>query len=90
MAKIIKTKNDISKMRDRDIMVSVGTDFDLIDAMQKAGAIITEEGGILSHAAVISRELNTPCIIGVQGATGILKDGMRVLVDADKCLIAIE
>lgn len=74
-------------MRKGDIMVSPGTDFDLINAMQKAGGIITEEGGILSHAAVISRELGIPCIIDVKDATIILKDGDRIQMNADKCYI---
>ena len=68
-------------------MVALGTDFDLMNIMQRAGAIVTEEGGLLSHAAVISRELNIPCIINVKDATKILKDGDVIEVDADKGFI---
>lgn len=82
--KIIKSSSDIHKMSPGDIMVSPGTDFDLINAMQIAGAIITEEGGILSHASVVSRELGIPCIIGVTNATKILKDNSFVTINASK------
>jgi phosphoenolpyruvate synthase/pyruvate phosphate dikinase len=80
--RIIKSSNDIHKMQIGDIMVSPGTDFDLINAMQIAGAIITEEGGILSHASVVSRELGIPCVIGVENATQLLVEGSQVEVDA--------
>lgn len=80
---IVKNSSDIKKMKPGDIMVSPGTDFDLINAMQIAGAIITEEGGLLSHASVVSRELKLPCIIGVSGATYKLKDGDLVQVNAN-------
>jgi pyruvate,water dikinase len=59
----------------------------MILACKKAGAIITDEGGILSHAAVISRELNIPSVIGTKIATEILKDGDMVEVDANRGLI---
>jgi len=49
--------------------------------MKKAAAIITDRGGITSHAAIVSRELGVPCIIGTQAATQVLKDGDRVHVD---------
>ena len=87
MVKIVTKSSDIKKFKNGDIMVALGTDFDLINIMQKAGAIITEEGGLLSHAAVISRELNIPCIINVKDATKTLKDGDIIEVDADKGFI---
>lgn len=86
---IIRNSSDINKMIHGDIMVSPGTDFDLINAMQMAGAIITEEGGLLSHASVVSRELKLPCVIGVSGATEMLKDGDIVKVDAASGIISI-
>ena len=55
--------------------------------MKMAGAIITDEGGLTCHAAIISRELGTPCIIGVQVATEVLKDGDLVEVDANNGVI---
>ena len=55
--------------------------------MKIAGAIISEEGGITCHAAIISRELKKPTIVGVQGALDVLKDGDIVEVDADKGVV---
>lgn len=80
--KIIFTKDDISKMQPGDIMVAIGTDFDLIEIMNRSAGIITEEGGLLSHASVVSRELKKPCLIGVENATKVLHDGNRVKLDA--------
>jgi pyruvate,water dikinase len=57
--------------------------------MHKAKAIITDEGGITCHAAIVSRELNKPCIIGTRFATQILKDGDLVVVDAEKGIVKI-
>jgi phosphohistidine swiveling domain-containing protein len=51
--------------------------------MQKASAIVTDQGGILSHAAIVARELKKPCIVGAQNATKKLKNGQIVSVDAD-------
>lgn len=80
--KVIHDSSDLEKMNNGDVMVAIGTDFDLIEIMHLAGAIITEEGGLLSHASVVSRELEKPCLIGVVNATKIFNDGERVNVDA--------
>ena len=55
--------------------------------MKKAAAIVTEQGGITSHAAIISRELRVPCVIGTKIATKVLKDGDKVEVDATKGIV---
>jgi pyruvate, water dikinase len=55
---------------------------DYLPAMYKAGAIVTDEGGVTCHAAIVSREFDIPCIVGTQNATSILKDGDQVTVDA--------
>jgi pyruvate,water dikinase len=60
------------------------TDPNYVPLMKKASAIITDAGGILCHAAIVSRELKIPCIIGTKNATFALKDGDRVEVDAEK------
>jgi pyruvate,water dikinase len=88
-AKIITSKDDISKMRPGDIMVAIGTDFDLLEIMHLSAGIITEEGGLLSHASVVSRELGKPCLIGVANATKFLKDGDQITLDATKGTILI-
>ena len=61
----------------------------IIPAIAYASAWIVDEGGILSHAAVLSRELKIPCIIGTKIATKVLKDGMIVEVDANKGVVKI-
>lgn len=74
---------DMNKMRQGDILVSVATNPNLLPAMRKAGAIITDKGGITSHAAIISRELKIPCVTGTEIASKVLKDGDKVEVDAN-------
>lgn len=66
-----------------DILVCTMTTPELVPLMKKAAAIITDFGGILSHAAIVSRELNVPCIVGTQNATKVLKDGCMIRVDTE-------
>lgn len=80
--KVIIRPQDMAKMRPGDILVSIATDPDIVPAMKKAAAIITEQGGVTSHAAIVARELNIPCVIGTKIATRVLKDGDQVEVDA--------
>jgi phosphohistidine swiveling domain-containing protein len=80
---------DIDKMKKGDVLVSGTTGPELILACKKAGAIITEEGGIISHAAIVSRELGIPSIIGTKIATKVLKDGDLVEVDANNGIVKI-
>tara|TARA_Y100000310_G_scaffold291005_1_gene318591 strand:- start:1 stop:1407 length:1407 start_codon:yes stop_codon:yes gene_type:complete len=87
--KIIITVKDMEKMNQGDIIVSSMTNPDLMPAIGKAAAIITDTGGLTSHAAIVSRELNVPCIIGTTHATRILKDNDEVEVDANKGIITI-
>lgn len=87
--KIIRMKQEIADFRKGDILVSSMTIPDFVPAMKKAAAIITDEGGITCHAAIISRELKKPCIIGTKVATKILKDGDAVEVDADNGIVRI-
>jgi phosphoenolpyruvate synthase/pyruvate phosphate dikinase len=84
--KIFRAK-DMGKMNKGDILVSVATDPDIVPAMKKARAIVTEQGGITSHAAIVSRELGIPCVIGTKIATKVLKDGDLVEVDATKGIV---
>lgn len=84
VVKIINSVKDLPKMKVGDILVSQMTNPDLLPAMKKAAAIITDQGGITCHAAIISRELGIPCVIGTKIATKALKDGDQVFVDADQ------
>ena len=87
--RIINSVTEMKKMQKGDILVSIATNPDIVPAMKKAAAIITEQGGITSHAAIVSREMNTPCVIGTKIATKVLKDGNLVEVDANKGIIKI-
>jgi len=87
--KIINSVTDMKKMKKGDILVSIATNPDIVTAMKMAAAIITEQGGITSHAAIVSRELRIPCVIGTKVATKVLHDGDLVEVDADKGIIKI-
>lgn len=89
VVKIITRPSDMGKMNQGDILVSIATDPDIVPAMKKAGAIVTEQGGVTSHAAIVARELNIPCVIGTKIATRVLKDGDRVSVDANKGIVKL-
>src|SRR3989338_8543624 len=60
---------------------------DFVPAMQKAGAIVTNEGGLTCHAAIVAREMGTPCIVGTEHATEVLKEGEIVTVHASRGLV---
>lgn len=87
--KLIFTANDIGKMRSGDILVSPSTNPNLLPAMERAAAIITDKGGITCHAAIVARELKIPCVIGTEIATKVLCDGDFVEVDANKGIVEI-
>lgn len=70
-----------------DILVAISTNPTWLPLIKKAGAIVTDEGGLTSHAAILSRELGIPCIIGTKIATKVLKDGDVVEVDANTGII---
>lgn len=80
-------KKKIKGIVGKDIMVEIMTKPDMVTQMRKMKAIITDEGGILSHAAITAREFKIPTIIGTKNATRVLKDGIKVEVDADKGII---
>ncbi|MCX6763658.1 MAG: PEP-utilizing enzyme [Candidatus Moranbacteria bacterium] len=77
------------KMKKGQILVAQSTNPDIMVLCQKAKAIITNQGGMLSHAAIISRELKIPCIVGTIYATKILKNGDLVKVDANRGIVRI-
>jgi phosphohistidine swiveling domain-containing protein len=85
--KIIIRAEEMSKMEEGDILVSIATDPDIVPAMKKAAGIVTEQGGVTSHAAIVSRELGIPCVIGTKIAARVLKDGDLVEVDANKGIV---
>lgn len=85
--RVIINPEDCRKMKKGEILVANMTHPDYLFGMQKAGAIVTDEGGISCHAAIISRELGIPCIIGAKIATKVFKDGDLVEVDAEKGVV---
>jgi len=87
--KIIRGVLEFNKMKNKAVLVTSMTTPDFVPLMQRASAIITDEGGITCHAAIVSRELKKPCIIGTKIATKIFKDGDLVEVDANKGIVKI-
>ncbi|UMP06996.1 PEP/pyruvate-binding domain-containing protein [Amycolatopsis sp. EV170708-02-1] len=73
-----------SRFETGDILVTPMTTPSFVPLMARAAAIVTDEGGVLCHAAIVSRELNKPCVIAAHNATQLLTEGMRVHVDADR------
>lgn len=78
------------KFKGGDILVTSMTDPRWTISMRKAKAIITNSGGVLSHAAIVSRELGIPCVVGTKNATEKLKDGMKIKVDGLRGIIYAE
>lgn len=84
VVKILKSTKEISKIREGDILVAEMTNPDFVPAMKKAVAIVTDSGGKTSHAAIVSRELGIPCVVGTELATKTLKTGEVITVDGAK------
>ena len=78
---ILLSAKDIHKMDERAILVTDMTTPDFVPAMKKASAIVTNTGGMTSHAAIVSRELGIPCIVGSKTATEMLRNGQLITVD---------
>lgn len=85
--KIIAHSDDLKKIEKGDIFVAKYTFPTFTPAMIKSAAIVTDDGGITSHAAIVSREFKIPCIVGTKIATKVLKDGDMVEVDAEKGIV---
>jgi phosphoenolpyruvate synthase/pyruvate phosphate dikinase len=87
--KIILDPHGDIDFEEGDILVTTMTTPEFVFIMKKSSAVITDHGGITSHAAIVSRELGKPCIIGTKIATKVLKDGDEVEVDADNGVVRI-
>jgi phosphohistidine swiveling domain-containing protein len=88
-AKVIMNLEEFGKFEEGDILMTSMTTPDFVMLMQKSAAIVTDIGGLLSHAAIMSRELGKPCVIGTKFATQVFKDGDMVEVDAEKGIVRI-
>ena len=84
---VVNMPEDMVNMKRGNILVSSATSPNLMPAIRQAAAIVTDEGGLTSHAAIVSRELDIPCVIGTKIATQVLKDGDKVEVDAARGVI---
>jgi len=89
LVKIVNTTDQIDKVNEGDIMISLSTYPAMVPAMKKAGAIISQDGGITCHAAIVARELRKPCIVGVHKVTQLLKDGDKIKVNATKGIVEL-
>ena len=87
IVRLITAGKDLGKIKQGDIMVTKMTMPDMVPGMKRAGAIVTDEGGMACHAAIVSRELGCPAVVGTKKATSVLKDGMEVTVDGSKGMV---
>lgn len=87
IVKIIGHSEDLSKIKKGDVMVAKYTFPNFTPYMLKCSAIVTDEGGSISHAAIVGREHNIPCIVGTKIATKVFRDGDLVEVDANKGIV---
>ncbi len=85
--KVIKDPSELSKIEKGDVLVANMTTPDMVPAMQKAAAIVTNEGGMTCHAAIVSREMGIPCIVGTEHATEVLKEGSVITVHATRGIV---
>lgn len=86
---LVLSRNDLEKVKNGQVMVCRLTTPDFVVALKKASAIVTDLGGITSHAAIVARELNVPCVVGTKIATQALKDGDLVEVNANNGTVSI-
>jgi pyruvate,water dikinase len=84
IVKIVPDATQLGKVKKGDALVAEMTSPDFVPAMKRAAAIVTDKGGKTSHAAIVSRELGIPCIVGTEKATQILKDGQEITVDGSR------
>ncbi|GAA0247117.1 pyruvate, water dikinase [Haladaptatus pallidirubidus] len=83
-ARTVTKLDQLDKVGDGDIIVTEMTTPDMVPAMKRAAGIITDEGGMTSHAAIVSRELGVPAVVGSSNATDTLEDGQVITLDGDK------
>jgi phosphoenolpyruvate synthase/pyruvate phosphate dikinase len=86
---LVQKREDVERFEKGRVLVSAMTVPDFVPAMSKAVAFVTDEGGITSHAAIVSRELGTPCVVGTKIATRALRDGDLVEVDASRGIVRV-
>ena len=85
--KIIRELDELDKILDGDILVTTMTTPDMVPAMKRANGIVTDEGGVTCHAAIISRELGIPCVAGTGEATSVLEENSKITIDGKKGIV---
>jgi pyruvate,water dikinase len=86
-ARVLTSLNDAASLNDGDVLVTHMTSPDWLPLMRRAAAIVTDSGGMTCHAAIVSRELGIPCVVGTGEATRLLRDGEIVTVDATRGVV---
>ncbi len=81
--KIVKSMDMLDRVLEGDILVTRMTTPDMVPAMKRSAAIVTDEGGLTCHAAIVSRELGTPAVVGTKEATKILQDEQVITIDGE-------
>lgn len=89
IARVITSREQLKDVQEGEILVAALTEPDYVPAMQRAAAFVTDEGGVISHTAIIAREMKKPCVIGTKFATKVFKNGDVVEVDAEKGIVRI-
>ena len=84
---IVRKLDELDKVGEGDIIVAEMTTPDMVPAMKRASGIVTDEGGMTSHAAIVSRELGVPAVVGAEHATDRLRDGQLITIDGEKGVI---
>ncbi|MBM3232644.1 phosphoenolpyruvate synthase [Candidatus Pacearchaeota archaeon] len=81
VVRIVHSLEDLDKVKKGDVLVTEMTNPDMVVSMARAAAIVTDEGGVTSHAAIVSREMGIPCVVGTGKATSTLHEGQEITVD---------
>lgn len=87
VVRVVNVPEDMEKMKQGDIMVAHNTNPNLVPAMKKASALVGGAGGLTCHTAIVAREMKIPCVVGALNCDKFLKDGDKVLVDAEEGVI---
>jgi len=85
--RILTGVEELEKVKEGDVLVTTMTNPDMVPAMKRAVAIVTDEGGMTCHAAIVSRELGIPSIVGTGNATQVLKEGSEITVDGSRGIV---
>lgn len=88
-ARVIKSLDDVDKFKPGDILVTIATDPTWTPVMHMASAIVTDLGGTLCHAAIVSREYGIPAVVGTKKATELIKNNQTISVDGTKGTIKL-